>query len=285
MVMVNGELYLDTGKESTVMARCGMMDGEITSQVDGSEEPTIDDQSNFGTGYGYQYGAIEGTIEINMNGKWWIFATEEVRKEIQFPTEETDMELMIDPIVPVTVVDLITGEQKFVNSNPSIRAIQSLIASQWWAEGNPTCDYDFKITVNEEDFLYHTDCDTLTDVSGDRCITLDKTQQEAMDRLLSEANDVLDRYWLTIGADGVKSIEIKTAHSSGGCEHADGSLYQKGERIWVECLDGYLDLRGVSFTALAEDGHIIWQASIPDGEDNAGFTHLRNNDWNITNIP
>ena len=285
MVMVNGELYLDTGKESTVIARCGNMDGEITSQVDGSKAPTIDNQSNFGTGYGYQYGPIEGTIEIKMNGKWWIFATEEVRQEIQFPTEGTDMELMIDPIVPVTVVDLITGEQKFVNSNPSIRAVQSLIASEWWDEGNPACDYDFKITVNEEDFLYHTDCGTFTAVSGDRCITLDETQQEAMDRLLSEANDVLDRYWLTIGADGVKRIEIKTAHSSGGCEHADGSLYKKGERIWVECLDGYLDLRGVSFTALAEDGQIIWQASIPDGEDNAGFTHLRNNDWNITNIP
>ena len=68
MVMVNGELYLDTGKESTVMARCGMMDGEITSQVDGSKAPTIDNQSNFGTGYGYQYGPIEGTIEIKMNG-------------------------------------------------------------------------------------------------------------------------------------------------------------------------------------------------------------------------
>ncbi len=286
MVMVNGELYLDTGKESTVIARCGTMDGEITSQVDGSKAPTVDNQSNFGTGYGYQYGAIEGTIEIKMNGKWWIFATEEVRQEIQFPTEGTDMELMVDPIVPVTVVDLITGEQEFVNSNPSIRAIQSLIASQWWAEGNPACDYDFKITVNEVDFLYHTDCGTFTDVSGDRCITLDESQKEIMNELLSVAqNDVLDRYWLTIGADGVKRVEIKTAHSSGGCEHADGSLYQKGERIWVECLDGYLDLRGVSFTALAEDGHIIWQASIPDGEDNAGFTHLRNNDWNITNIP
>lgn len=46
-----------------------------------------------------------------------------------------------------------------------------------------------------------------------------------------------------------------------------------------------IDPRGVSFTALAEDSHIIWQASIPDGEDNAGFTHLRNDDWNITNIP
>ena len=85
MVMVNGELYLDTGKESTVMARCGMMDGEITSQVDGSKAPTMDNQSNFGTGYGYQYGPIEGTIEIKMNGKWWIFATEEVRQKIQFP--------------------------------------------------------------------------------------------------------------------------------------------------------------------------------------------------------
>ena len=95
MVMVNGELYLDTGKESTVMARCGMMDGEITSQVDGSKAPTIDNQSNFGTGYGYQYGPIEGTIEIKMNGKWWIFATEEARKGIQFP-EDRDKEPQTD---------------------------------------------------------------------------------------------------------------------------------------------------------------------------------------------
>ena len=75
MVMVNGTLYLDTGHESTIEARCGVMDGEITSQVDGSKQPTVDDQSNFGTGYGYQYGATEGTIELFMNGKWWIFAT------------------------------------------------------------------------------------------------------------------------------------------------------------------------------------------------------------------
>lgn len=95
MVMVNGELYLDTGKESTVIARCGMMDGEITSQVDGSKAPTMDNQSNFGTGYGYQYGPIEGTIEIKMNGKWWIFATEEARKGIQFP-EDRDKDYQTD---------------------------------------------------------------------------------------------------------------------------------------------------------------------------------------------
>lgn len=90
MVMVNGKLYLDTGIESGVEARCGVMDGEIRTSVDGTQKPTQDGESNFGTGYGYQYGPQEGTIEIFMNEKWWVFATEEVRQEIQFPTETTD---------------------------------------------------------------------------------------------------------------------------------------------------------------------------------------------------
>ena len=90
MVMVDGVIYLDTKCESTVDGRCGVMDGEITSHVHGTEKPTIDNQSNFGTGYGYQYGAAEGTIEIYMDGKWWIFATEEVRQEIQFSLSTDD---------------------------------------------------------------------------------------------------------------------------------------------------------------------------------------------------
>lgn len=90
MVMVDGKLYLDTGMESSVEARCGVMDGEITSSVDGTQKPTQDGESNFGTGYGYQYGPQEGTIEIFMNEKWWGFATEEVRQEIQFPSDTTE---------------------------------------------------------------------------------------------------------------------------------------------------------------------------------------------------
>lgn len=78
MVMVDGELYLDTGRESTVEGRCGVMDGEITSTVESWEKPTEDNQSNFGTGYGYQYG-VAGTIEIYMNEKWWVFVSEEAR--------------------------------------------------------------------------------------------------------------------------------------------------------------------------------------------------------------
>lgn len=71
MVMVNGKLYYDTGRESTE-ARCGNMDGKIDSSVEGWETPTEDNQSNFGTGYGYQYGQ-GNTIEIYMNEHWWVF--------------------------------------------------------------------------------------------------------------------------------------------------------------------------------------------------------------------
>lgn len=184
MVMVNGTLYLDTGHESKIEARCGVMDGEITSQVDGSKQPTVDDQSNFGTGYGYQYGTTEGTIELFMNGKWWIFATEEARQKIQFPSIENE----------------------------------------------------------------------------------------------------LSKFYLTIGAEGVKSIELTMPNASGGCENADGSLFKKGERIWLENLDGYSDLCGLTITALGENDEIIWTASVPDEEENKGFTHLVNDDWEITNI-
>ena len=90
MVMVNGELYLDTGQESTVTIRCGMLDGQITSTVSGTERPTENNQSNFGTGFGYQYGSQEGMIEINMNDKWWVFATEKVLASSQLMTEPVE---------------------------------------------------------------------------------------------------------------------------------------------------------------------------------------------------
>lgn len=76
MLMVNGKLYYDTGKESDIGARCGVMDGEITSTVDASEIPNQDDQSNFGSGYGYQF-VNEQSIDVYMNEKWIRFETRE----------------------------------------------------------------------------------------------------------------------------------------------------------------------------------------------------------------
>ncbi len=90
MVMVDGKLYYDTGKESTISGRCGVMDGEITSTVDGSEIPAKDDQSNFGTGFEYQYGA-DNTIEIFMNEKWIVFEQrEEAGNQVRFGDRMVD---------------------------------------------------------------------------------------------------------------------------------------------------------------------------------------------------
>ena len=84
MVMVDGQLYYATGKESTIEARCGMMDGEITSSVDGSETPVENNQSNFGTGYGYQF-VSENTIEILMeDGIWYVYEAGSGEGKISF---------------------------------------------------------------------------------------------------------------------------------------------------------------------------------------------------------
>lgn len=61
-VMVDGVIYQDTGYLSS-MVGCGNMDGEITSAVEGAEMPEKNDQSNFGSGYSYQYGA-DGTLIV-----------------------------------------------------------------------------------------------------------------------------------------------------------------------------------------------------------------------------
>ena len=83
MVRLNNKLYLDTGYEALVNDKAHLIDGEIISEVDGNKKPTVNNQSNFGKGYSYRYGEINGTIEISINNKWWIFATEEVREDIE----------------------------------------------------------------------------------------------------------------------------------------------------------------------------------------------------------
>lgn len=72
MVMVDNTLYQSTGEVSTVDGRCGVMDGEITSQTaNGTDAPTENDQSNFGTGYSYQ--GMGDTLEVLIDGQWIVF--------------------------------------------------------------------------------------------------------------------------------------------------------------------------------------------------------------------
>ena len=67
-VRVDGELYTDTG-EIITLARCGVMDGEITKTVAETELPGEDDCSNFGTGYQYQIAGVY-SIDVVIDGDW-----------------------------------------------------------------------------------------------------------------------------------------------------------------------------------------------------------------------
>ena len=145
-------------------------------------------------------------------------------------------------------------------------------------------NFDFTLRFNEADgYLYVDKRKYNTDelVQSGRLVFKDDCLQVEG---FSSNVDEPAKYYLTIGAEGVKSIELTMPNSSGGCENADGSLFKKGERIWLENLDGYTDLRGLTITALGENGEIIWTASIPNEVENQGFTHLVNDDWEITNI-
>ncbi len=74
-VMVDNELYHWTSTTHN-LAKCGVMDGKITSSVKSDQIPYKNNQSNFGKDIEYQIGA-EGTIEIFQDGVWRIYAKED----------------------------------------------------------------------------------------------------------------------------------------------------------------------------------------------------------------
>jgi hypothetical protein len=75
LIRVKGILYRDSGEIDDVPGRCGMMDGSITQECEGV--PTEDGQSNFGAGYGYQYGRTEDSIEVWIDEEWHVFVAYE----------------------------------------------------------------------------------------------------------------------------------------------------------------------------------------------------------------
>ncbi len=75
-IMIEGTLYY-ASHDSEVEGRCGVMDGTITSTVEEGRLPTESNQSNFGEGYGYQYG-LENTIEVYFpeEDRWVVFESD-----------------------------------------------------------------------------------------------------------------------------------------------------------------------------------------------------------------
>ncbi len=79
-----------------------------------------------------------------------------------------------------------------------------------------------------------------------------------------EADYREDGYHLLIGAEGVMSIEVSSPGVSGGIVCADGSPFRVGEKVWLEQLQRVTILRGVTITALGEEGEILYELAIPE---------------------
>lgn len=111
MIMVDGTLYYDSGEISGV-AKCGVMDGEITDSVD--TVPKKDDQSNFGTGYGYQYG-MENQIDVYMDQEWHIFIP--YGKTEQDPAYQSNADKTTHEVVIKAHIKEINGKTMVISSD------------------------------------------------------------------------------------------------------------------------------------------------------------------------
>lgn len=74
MVMIHGDLYLDTGREGP-MGAANQVDGTIKTNVSPNKKPTEHEQSNFGC-VGSEYTVGNGFVQVNIDGKWIVFELE-----------------------------------------------------------------------------------------------------------------------------------------------------------------------------------------------------------------
>lgn len=89
------------------------------------------------------------------------------------------------------------------------------------------------------------------------------------------------RYYLKLASEDVYTVFVSSAESSGGCQNADGDAFIKGDEIWLEAIDGFDDLRGVTVKALGEEDVLIWSISIPETDAYAGETEVKDGEWKI----
>ncbi|MBR2483215.1 MAG: hypothetical protein IKB53_00555 [Oscillospiraceae bacterium] len=97
-----------------------------------------------------------------------------------------------------------------------------------------------------------------------------------------EMDHAEDQYYLRIGESGVKEIFLSQPGSSGGIVNADGSLFKKGDRVWLEELDGIGDLRGISIQAIDEKGRSVYLFAVsPDATDEEIAKLVKEDRWLI----
>lgn len=110
MLMLDDVLYINTGDESDRLKTDIMkFDGEIISAVSGTEIPTENGQSNFGSGYLYVYGN-ENTVEVLINDAFWIFEADE-KEEKSKPVRDNSKLLESPPKLSVFTQSHLADEE------------------------------------------------------------------------------------------------------------------------------------------------------------------------------
>lgn len=118
IVKVENRLYYDTGNESNVQFRCGVMDGKITKNVSIKEIPKNNNESNFEGNYDYQFMGPD-TIEVLMDGKWIVFQAKEeniIEKELDLQNLENELKAYITTEIlepmEISLQDILDVEEK-----------------------------------------------------------------------------------------------------------------------------------------------------------------------------
>lgn len=115
LLMVDDKLYYCTGWESSATQKCGVMDGTIETTVEKGEVPTENNQSNFGTGYGWQRTnlyEIEVFMPYNSLDNKWMRFVEEGKPVGETAFDENTVLVDVDQIFSITMVNGKTGEEK-----------------------------------------------------------------------------------------------------------------------------------------------------------------------------
>lgn len=94
MIKVKDQIYISTDVVVDVL-RCGVMDGLIDSTVDKGVFPEENNQSNFGTGYGYQIRSAD-IVDVYIDGEWIMFtpADREIYIDREWEPEEEETSLV-----------------------------------------------------------------------------------------------------------------------------------------------------------------------------------------------
>lgn len=112
LLMVDDAIYYCIGLPADEVAKCGVMDGEIETSVEDDEIPTQNNQSNFGTGYGWQrtrHNEVEVYMPYQGEHQWMRFVKEgTIPGETEF--DENTVLVDVDKIFSITMVNGDTGE-------------------------------------------------------------------------------------------------------------------------------------------------------------------------------